>query len=822
MIQVNAGEFVRTKLEETLAAVMEKPLVMVIAPSGYGKSTLVRQFFEKRHQLEYLWFPMHSEEADESWIWKRVCNKLCEHNEELREKVAEIEMPSSSQEIAYAVKLLKKYLHNPIWLVLDDYQEYKGMLLNHILEEIMNQVEYFHIILISRTYPEIAYEEMLLKGYCEVINQYNLTLNKEETDEIFRKNQIQLSPQELEQLYAYTDGWISAVYLSLYEYKKRGRLGSFVGVNHLLKTAIFDKLMPSMQEFYSKISLFDWFDIEGASYVTEMEVSETTLFECMEQFGFVHYDSTTRTFVMHALLRAVAEKELRHSDIDITRLYQRAGEWAERKKSDIVAIKNYQKAKNWEKVASLYAGENGRRVMEQAPEIFEEVREAIWPYIWDKYIMALLNHLYFLSTQEPAGRVIPLYQRIMYDIENSDKWKNDKHVKGEMLVIRASLEFNAIDKMKETLHEACQLLGYRTSSLLGNVLLTYGTTCMTLLYYRESGKLKEVIAEEKEYARYYMHLTSGGQEGWDEFFDAEYAMLTGDMDMAYSLAEKVCQQTLLRQQTCIVVSCYYVMLKCLIYQGKKAEFEQKMQEMNKQLEGVVNPILMMDKELVEGYMYACLGQKEKMPEWLQDFKLENCSRAIRNIRSGCMTYGKLLCTEEKWELLDMVGDQMLVPYEDTVHIHSRIVGCLYKAIARYQMKQPKQAVAYLKEAAALAEPDNVRSPFRENAKELQPILETLWSNPFLDSMREEMKKQEKGVQAVRGEAQPLKQEGKLTDREQELMSYVRQGKKNAEIAKQMHLAQITVEKSLTNIYRKLGVTNRTAAILKWEEIGKKN
>lgn len=160
-----------------------------------------------------------------------------------------------------------------------------------------------------------------------------------------------------------------------------------------------------------------------------------------------------------------------------------------------------------------------------------------------------------------------------------------------------------------------------------------GTVCMTVLYHRESGTLAKVIAGEKEYAKYYMHLTRGSQEGWDDFFDAEYALLTGDMDTAYTLAERVYGQTTLRQQTCIVISCYYMMLRCLIYRGEKAKFEQKMREMSEWLENVVNPVLLTDMELVQGYMYACIGEKDRMPEWLRNFKLENCSRQFR-FRSG--------------------------------------------------------------------------------------------------------------------------------------------------------------------------------------------
>jgi DNA-binding CsgD family transcriptional regulator len=56
--------------------------------------------------------------------------------------------------------------------------------------------------------------------------------------------------------------------------------------------------------------------------------------------------------------------------------------------------------------------------------------------------------------------------------------------------------------------------------------------------------------------------------------------------------------------------------------------------------------------------------------------------------------------------------------------------------------------------------------------------------------------------------------GTLTRRESEVMSWLREGKTGHEIAIILGCATRTVEKHLANLYRKLGVTNRAAVILK--------
>jgi len=52
----------------------------------------------------------------------------------------------------------------------------------------------------------------------------------------------------------------------------------------------------------------------------------------------------------------------------------------------------------------------------------------------------------------------------------------------------------------------------------------------------------------------------------------------------------------------------------------------------------------------------------------------------------------------------------------------------------------------------------------------------------------------------------------LTAREREVLAWVARGKTNAEIARVLWLAPSTVRKHLENVYAKLGVSTRTAAV----------
>ena len=97
-------------------------------------------------------------------------------------------------------------------------------------------------------------------------------------------------------------------------------------------------------------------------------------------------------------------------------------------------------------------------------------------------------------------------------------------------------------------------------------------------------------------------------------------------------------------------------------------------------------------------------------------------------------------------------------------------------------------------------------------------------NSFFEKIKPQAIEYEKGVLKILNSKNKANIDVKsdkplFTKRERELIGYLKQGLKNREISQKMYIAQVTVEKNLTNIYRKLGVANRTSAIAKIEKDG---
>lgn len=809
-------ELERKQLDNALSEVMEKPLFIITAPSGFGKTTLAKIFFLKHPEITNFWLLLEHAEQDEAWVWSKICELFIGTDMKLYQALHQLGIPKTNQEIDYFISIVREHIKQPVCFVLDDYHESNGPLMNQLIERVVyEEIPNLHIMIISRVYPDIPCEEMLLKGYCTTIDQQMLSLSKEESIEVFRINNIELKPEEAEKMYEYTDGWIAAVYLALYDYNRVKKFENLSNIDRLLKKAIFEKLSDTIQELYMKMSIFEKFTVEEACYVLQKEIHENLLLQTQEQFGFILYDANTGSYMMHSLLRNVAREKLEESNIDKNNLYRRCGEYREYKGDYIGAVLCYRNAGDSERILNILSGEKRSLIYEQIPALLKEIFREIPLDIRLKYPTAYLGYIYHLILMENANNGKALYEEaaVQYAEIYKDKALH-QDVAGEILILESLLDFNDIRKMTDKLKMAYEKLEHQ-SSIFEQSIMTFGVPSMCSLFYSTSGELKETVKILKEYAEYHMRLTRGISTGWSELFEAEYAFILLDIPKAEELSKKVTERAQFIKTTCIIISSYFVRIRCLIYQGKEKETYELLAELEQQMKDISRPMLITDYELACGYIYACIGRLDKIAPWVSQFQFENCNRVVRNVRSGCVAYGMIQCKLKKWVLVDAIAEEILTPYEATNHVYIIVCGYILKAAATLNLEGMEKARKYLMKAVEMAEPDNLKITFVEMGAYIQPIIEDLKDeSEFCKSLAAPIKKY---INSLRAFAETAKQTV-LSKREEELMGYVKEGLRNVDISNQMHIALVTVEKNLTNIYRKLNVSNRAAAIAKMEEL----
>ena len=106
-------------------------------------------------------------------------------------------------------------------------------------------------------------------------------------------------------------------------------------------------------------------------------------------------------------------------------------------------------------------------------------------------------------------------------------------------------------------------------------------------------------------------------------------------------------------------------------------------------------------------------------------------------------------------------------------------------------------------------------PFIEHYNILKPLLLTLASDPVYAQFLQQARKM-----AITPISEKALEETTLTPREQLIISRVRDGWTNKEIADELTVAEVTIKKHLTELYKKFHVHSRTQLLLEIDKLQK--
>lgn len=204
----------RRRLSEKLTGALNHKLTIVTAPAGYGKSTAVIDWLEQVG-LPSAWVSLDRDDNHSLMFWRYICAALDSIIDGIGNDLSNI---FSSQE------LLKANLHlsilidrlivsqTDIILALDDF--------HYITEtDLLDAFSYFisyipprvHVILLSRTEPELKLAKLGIKDELVRLNINDLRFQTEEIARFYETRGLFLEKDDLDRAEAYTEGWVAAL-----------------------------------------------------------------------------------------------------------------------------------------------------------------------------------------------------------------------------------------------------------------------------------------------------------------------------------------------------------------------------------------------------------------------------------------------------------------------------------------------------------------------------------------------------------------------------------------------------------------------------------
>ena len=221
------GAIGRSSLIERLARDDRRPIVSVVAPPGYGKTTLLSQWAEANCQA-FAWVSVDEADNDPKVLLSYVAEAL-DAVEPIDERVFDTLASASSSVPGSVVPRLSSAfssMTSPVVLVLDDVHVLRNREGQAALSVLADHVPGgSRLALSGRAEPPLRIGRLRAEGRLLEIGPRDLSLTREEAASLLRNAGVSLGEDDVAELHRRTEGWSAGLYLAALYIKEGGPIG---------------------------------------------------------------------------------------------------------------------------------------------------------------------------------------------------------------------------------------------------------------------------------------------------------------------------------------------------------------------------------------------------------------------------------------------------------------------------------------------------------------------------------------------------------------------------------------------------------------------
>lgn len=812
----------RERINRELTSIFKYPLTIVEAPMGYGKTTAVRDFLALKG-VPVIWTSFLSEDDTAHDFWERLAAEIGKFDEVAESRLKSLGVPADTPQTAMAVSIINEMIYKPdTTLVIDDFHLAGSMRVTALFRRfVIEMPDDFHIIILTRDTTNLDITELSAKGLCYIVSQNILRFTDSEIRDYCALMGFTASEGEIRRIGDYTGGWISLIYLIMLGMERGIPVSRNGNINELVEKVLYNAYDEPIQRFLLRLSVMDSFTAEQAVFVTQKEKSEETLKKMRQENAFIAFDEAAGVYKIHnVLLDFLRGKQKDEEERAV--LYRRLGEWHLAQREFKTAYGYLYRAGETERILALL--DNADTITSDSAtfdgvlDLFAALpRETLlkYPLAYLQYIAIILTNGDPDAFKDGVIRLNELQEAC--EREEAPIPHGRGRVLAEIYLTRIFAVFNDAKKMAACIGEAQLLLDGEVSFLQKREAeFTLGSPHLLYTCYREPGSLKELTELMVSDFPIFAGLADGCGIGCDYVARAEYALETGDCQAAELNAFKAIYKAQTKEQVGLVICAYLVLIRLYLYQGKTGEALELLRQMRQDVMQTNNLYYNTGLEIVEGYVYGCLTRLDSIPIWLQTGDMSPAHFFYEGLGFNYIVYGKALLLSKNYIKLEMLTDE----FEHCFTIFHNQLGFLhnqiFKAAAKYPLYGMEAGCAALREAFSMAREDHIILTFAEYAPAIIDMVRYITHAYSKDKyIKEVLEACEHYMESLKHSAQSAVS---LSARELEILTLAAEGLKRDEIAGKLHVTAGTVQTHLHNIYLKLEVNGRTAAIKKAQKL----
>ena len=264
---IRPGTVRRSSLVERLARCGPCPVVSVVAPAGYGKTTLLSQWAECNGQA-FAWVSVDEGDNDPKVLLSYVTEAL-DAVEPIDERVFDaLASPVSSVPGSVVPRLGSAFssMTSPVVLVLDDVHVLRNSECRTALSVLADHVPGgSQLAFAGRAQPPLRIARLRAEGKILEIGPDDLSLTRDEASSLLRNAGLALAEEDMAELHERTEGWPAGLYLAALYLREGGPLASaafsFGGddrlVSDYMESEFLSRTSPQQRAFLTRTAVLE-------------------------------------------------------------------------------------------------------------------------------------------------------------------------------------------------------------------------------------------------------------------------------------------------------------------------------------------------------------------------------------------------------------------------------------------------------------------------------------------------------------------------------------------------------------------------------------
>jgi LuxR family maltose regulon positive regulatory protein len=288
------------RLKRKLDTLRTAHTVIVEAPSGYGKTTAVRDYLESSlpQRSAVYWFTAADELPEAGF--RRLCREIEKIDGRAGERLFRIGFPNAVT-IGEACDALRSIqCDQDTWLVIDNFQSLNTGLPRFFLNALLEHGgSALHIIIVTQMLGRDVHSAIAGRGFAH-ITASDLRLDAEDVIRYYARAGSKITTDQAQSVVRYTEGWIIAVYLQLRSYQETG-VFSDDAILSLMDHLVWEKLTEQQQTFLLRLSPFESVTIQQACALACFGTLPAYALAAL-QIPFIRYEREGARYELHSIL----------------------------------------------------------------------------------------------------------------------------------------------------------------------------------------------------------------------------------------------------------------------------------------------------------------------------------------------------------------------------------------------------------------------------------------------------------------------------------------------------------------------------------------